>query len=390
MFMFDRDIDFVTPLLTQLTYEGSIDEHFNIESGSVKLPSSITGSSTTGSSGPISTVILNAKDPTFESIRSKHFAGVSSHLVRKAKEIQLAKENSKSMSAAEMKKFVADELKELQNQQLGIALHLSIYESITKAAKIGFERQLSIEHGLVTGTTSFSDARTFFEDLCARRAPVTQCLRLLCLMSLTQSNGLSLTDYHKFQKDFLYCHGFDLLPAMEACRSAGLLIINSDSPQYGAINPIHAVKGLRQAASNIISREKINNFPSLIKALKLVPDQDVDVDLHNPSDLSYVFNGAFTPVIPKIVLKSLTARDLSSVTDALRLAPGATVCEGWSSREGEDEGGSMVLVVILGGVTYAELAALKLVALSTGKRIVVASTDTVSGNKIVLDSLGEY
>lgn len=43
--MFDRDADLVTPLLTQLTYEGSVDEHFDIQAGVTELPQHVAGDS---------------------------------------------------------------------------------------------------------------------------------------------------------------------------------------------------------------------------------------------------------------------------------------------------------------------------------------------------------
>ena len=74
LFVFDRDADYVTPLLTQLTYEGSIDEHFSIQAGVVDLPESVTGSGEGGKKLP-SKVMLHSRDSVFESIRHKHFAG---------------------------------------------------------------------------------------------------------------------------------------------------------------------------------------------------------------------------------------------------------------------------------------------------------------------------
>lgn len=39
--MIDRNIDFVTPLLKQMTYEGLIDECFGIEGNVAKIPNSL-------------------------------------------------------------------------------------------------------------------------------------------------------------------------------------------------------------------------------------------------------------------------------------------------------------------------------------------------------------
>lgn len=44
-----------------------------------------------------------------------------------------------------------------------------------------------------------------------------------------------------------------------------------------------------------------SNFATLSRRLSLVPKQSDDFDLKNPSDLSYVFSGAYSPIPCKLV-----------------------------------------------------------------------------------------
>lgn len=82
LFIIDRTIDFLTPLKTQFTYEGMIDEMFGINScewsinkGFVELDNSIF----TERAGPSSLqtkskkVLLNETDLVFKDIRDKSF-----------------------------------------------------------------------------------------------------------------------------------------------------------------------------------------------------------------------------------------------------------------------------------------------------------------------------
>ena len=41
MIILDRSVDFITPLLRQITYEGLIDEFFGINGNFVRVPSSL-------------------------------------------------------------------------------------------------------------------------------------------------------------------------------------------------------------------------------------------------------------------------------------------------------------------------------------------------------------
>ena len=43
LILLDREVDMVTPLCSQLTYEGLLDEFLNIKNGSIELDASIMG-----------------------------------------------------------------------------------------------------------------------------------------------------------------------------------------------------------------------------------------------------------------------------------------------------------------------------------------------------------
>ena len=86
----DRKVDMITPFLTQLTYEGLIDEFFNIKNSSVKLPGERFAQDqtepTNSSADNINTVkqiVLNSKDELYTELRDKNFNAVGTTLSRK-------------------------------------------------------------------------------------------------------------------------------------------------------------------------------------------------------------------------------------------------------------------------------------------------------------------
>ena len=83
-------------------------------------------------------------------------------------------------------------------------------------------------------------------------------------------------------------------------------------------------KGIKQAASSFISRDQTGKWRSVCKAFKLVPDAEQVIDLHNPNNLSFVFNGAYTPVIPQIVNLLLT-KGINSISEGVKYLPGYSV-----------------------------------------------------------------
>ncbi|KAK8405165.1 hypothetical protein O3P69_001616 [Scylla paramamosain] len=378
LFIFDRDADYVTPLLTQLTYEGALDDHFGINAGVVEFPGEVVGQDAPRK------VPLNSKDTIYDNIRNKHFASVSSYLITKAKEVNAKKEQAQNMTASQMKDFVANELRTLQSCHATLALHLRACESITKSVKQDFETQLTTEHGLVTGASNAGQARKFLKNCLARMQPLTDNLRLFCLYSLTQ-DGLSPKDYKQLASQMLAAHGHKHLITLNNLRQLNLLCATESSASSTGVNRDSSGTNIQGRLAQVTSLlpKKGQGWRAAAKRLRLIPDPDKTIDLHNPSDPSYVFNGAYTPVMAKVVGEALSVRGAFTQTllDSLKVLPGTTISR--AAPPGSPVGPHVALVVMMGGVTYTEVAALRLLAVTSGTRIIVASTSTINGDQLV-------
>ena len=72
--LLDRAVDLISPLPTQLTYEGLIDEMFGIQCACVRLPED-------------KTVPLSSQEDLYQELRGLNFNAVGPTLSRKAKNI---------------------------------------------------------------------------------------------------------------------------------------------------------------------------------------------------------------------------------------------------------------------------------------------------------------
>lgn len=79
--LIDRSVDLISPLATQLTYEGLIDEIFGLNNGTAKLPSEKFLSSEEQQTESLKEakklVILNSGDKLFADVRDKNFNAVN-------------------------------------------------------------------------------------------------------------------------------------------------------------------------------------------------------------------------------------------------------------------------------------------------------------------------
>ncbi|KAL7635067.1 UNVERIFIED_CONTAM: hypothetical protein RMT77_014052 [Armadillidium vulgare] len=370
LFVFDREADFVTPLLSQLTYEGALDEHYGIRAGVVEFPKDVIGSDHP------SKVPLNSRDSVFDNIRNRHFAGVASHLARKARELQDRKQTTSSMTPSQMKDFVTNDLRTIQAIQKSLSLHISACEGITKNMRKDFDVQLTTEHGLVTGAVSSSEAKSYIEDCLARQVPSKITLRLLCLYSITQ-NGLNRRDYEALSIQVLKSHGYQHMLTLFKLRKMGLLIVEETGEESKEEKQKQVIRQMVLSIGN----KKSNSWCVLAKKLKLIPDAEESIDLHNPTHMSYVFNGAYTPLIPHLISECLS-KGPGSIVDTIKLIPGASdisiTVDGTTTPIPK-----VAVVLILGGITFAEIAALRLLSVSLSTKMIIASTSTTTGTSLI-------
>ncbi len=89
-----------------------------------------------------------------------------------------------------------------------------------------YEQLLPIENALLSAN-AYKEALSFAEDSMAKLYPMELVLRLLALISLTQS-GFASSDYQRVKRSFCEAYGFKHLATLEALRELGLFNSRSD------------------------------------------------------------------------------------------------------------------------------------------------------------------
>lgn len=356
LILIDRSVDFVTPLCSQVTYAGVIDDTFGIRSGVVEFGSEVTGKDQK------TKMLLNDQDKVFCDIRDRHFSNVFGYLSQKAKNVQSGYDKRQHLSTvSDMKQFVSDELRGLREQHKGLTIHIGACEVVLKTkTKENFERRLRAEHSMLELIEDKEDT-DYLEECIIRQVNSFKTLQLLCLLSLTRG-GIEPKLYHNLKHKFLQSFGHDHMLTFSALKQLGL---------YTEL-------------------DKKGTFKSLSKRLNLVPKDVEKVDLKKPQEMAYVFSGAYTPISCRIVEQVLStgmpvfeemSRLLGVDVYSSRMVPSARY-----SSTNESPGSKCKLVMFLGGCTFSEISALRLLASKLGYRIIVATTAIVNGTRL-LESL---
>ncbi|TRX97712.1 hypothetical protein FHL15_001467 [Xylaria flabelliformis] len=386
----DREVDFVTPLLTQLTYEGLIDEVWGIQNNQTDVDSTIVGAppqppsqgaSATSSPSPAARkrkIQLDSSDKLYDGLRDTNFAIVGTLLNKVARRLQSDYESRHgSKTTAELKDFVK-KLPSYQAEHQSLKIHTGLAEDIMKHTRTDqFSRLLEAQQNLAAGADP-SSQHDAIEELIARDTPLSEVLRLLCIYSCV-SGGIKSKDFDHFRRLVLEGYGYQHLITLHNLEKLQLFLPRS-SPMANMI-PM-------PGAGNATGTK--TNYTYLRKQLRLIVDE---VNEHDPDDIAYVYSG-YAPLSIRLVQCVLQKQHLFSITRGSAVAGTGTVAgsgaQGWRGfdevvkhargpafdeiQKGEDKavkarallsgGGDKktVFVVFVGGITFTEIAALRFIA----------------------------
>ncbi|KAG2729802.1 hypothetical protein I3843_01G261200 [Carya illinoinensis] len=282
LILLDREVDMVTPMCSQLTYEGLIDEFLHINNGSVELDASIMG---VQQEGKKIKVPLNSSDKLFKEIRDLNFEVVVQILRQKATSMKqdYTEMTTTTQTVSELKDFVKklNSLPEI-TRHINLAQHLSTFTS-----KPSFLGQLDMEHTIVEAQ-SYDICYEYIEEMIHKQEPLVNVLRLLILFSVTNS-GLPKKHFDYLRRELLHSYGFEHMATLNNLEKAGLLK----------------------------KQETKSNWLTIKRALQLVVD---DTDTANPNDIAYVFSG-YAPLSIRLIQHAVRS-GWRPIEEILKLLPG--------------------------------------------------------------------
>ncbi|EDV24105.1 uncharacterized protein TRIADDRAFT_57259 [Trichoplax adhaerens] len=362
LILVDRTVDLITPVLSQLTYEGLIDEHVGLKC--TKFPGELLKQRDHGSANPEEdtqsaairqTVRLNSGDNLYAEIRDLNFQAVPPILSRQAKKISAAyAERHDAVSVNQIKQFVT-KLPSIQAAKKSLANHTTIAEMLKKITDdSAFRDKLQFEQEMIA-TVDIDKINMYIEELLATGQPITKVLRLICLQSLV-SNGLKPKLFEFYCKEILQAYGYEYLPTLINLEKVGLL--TTQQPKI---------------------------FSSIRKALRLLVD---DINEQQPTDISFAYSG-YAPL--SVRLAQYFTEDKQSwkgVEEVLKTIPGefseiAQQIPGGLSDKGMEKNDT-TLVFFIGGCTYAEIAALRFLSKQEeGNDFIIATTKLLNGTSLL-------
>ncbi|CAB3369201.1 Hypothetical predicted protein [Cloeon dipterum] len=342
----DRSIDLLSPVATQLTYEGLIDELVGINHTKITLPSEKFNN---GEDPGKKTIILNSSEELFSDIRDKNFSAVGDALRKRAKTIAAEYEARHGQTMQQMRQFVA-RLPQMNLIKQSLAVHTTIAEMIKEITdSFPFMDSLLVEQEFMNGIDT-DKIHPFIEDQIGQQVDIIKVLRLICIQSITNS-GLKqkVLDYYK--KEIIHVYGFEHILSLSHLEKAGLIRV----------------------------QQSARPFTVLRKTLRLVVQ---DGSESNPTDMSYV-HSVYAPLTTRLVQHLIyKPGGWRAIQDVLNSLPGPTVTEEPFCDIQTLDSSKVVVVFFVGGCTMAEISALRFLVQQEEApvELVVATTAIINGN----------
>ena len=410
LIIIDREVDFGTVLLTQLTYEGLIDETVGIQNNQANVDTAIVGpaagqaqeSSSRASQQKNNLkrkILLDSSDQLFNQLRDSNFAIVGDLLNKVARRLENDYESRHAAkTTSELREFVT-KLPAYQSEHQSLRVHTNLAEGIMRHTRSDiFRKVLEVQQSNAAGVDP-SYQHESIEELIARDVPVKCVLRLLCLESC-MSGGLRPRDYEDFKKQIVQAYGPQHIITLDALEKMEML-----QPRSSGTSLLLPTTGTQTGSKT--------NYSYLRKNLRLVIEE---VSEKEPNDISYVYSG-FAPlsirlvqcVLQKPYIFSLVRSGFASAA----LNNASTASPGWLGFEDVVKSGrgatfsivqkgndkavrarqtlsgnnatKTVYVFFLGGITFAEIAALRFIAKQEAprRRLVICTTSIISGDRMM-------
>ncbi|CAB41098.1 vacuolar protein sorting-like protein [Arabidopsis thaliana] len=284
LILLDREVDMVTPMCSQLTYEGLIDEILHISNGAVEVDSSVMGAQQEGKKMkvPLNSRILFPYLP--DAIWSQVLRQKAMTMKEDYTEINSISNgvwlyNAQTQTVSELKDFVKklNSLPEM-TRHIHLAQHLTTFTS-----KQSFNSQLDMEQTLVEAE-NYDICYEYIEEMIHKQEPLTNVLRLLVLFSVTNS-GLPKKQFDyirqvKLPMELLHSYGFEHVVTLNNLEKAGLLK----------------------------KQEFKSNWLTVKRTLKLIVE---DTDTSRPNDIAYVYSG-YAPLSIRLIQQAIHSGWLAS------------------------------------------------------------------------------
>eukprot|EP01012_Entosiphon_sulcatum_P016863 TRINITY_DN21732_c0_g1_i1.p1 TRINITY_DN21732_c0_g1~~TRINITY_DN21732_c0_g1_i1.p1 ORF type:complete len:642 (-),score=108.30 TRINITY_DN21732_c0_g1_i1:7-1908(-) len=386
LFIIDREVDLITPFATQLTYEGLIDELWGIRGGVFTPPPGVDIPVRDGVKRQ--RVVLDATDKVFTEVRDRNYCFVGGLLNDRALAVKQFEADRHALRAGQLTDIrdYMRKMPEFQKEKEDLNMHVNVFLEMKKAVESSsFMRHLGMQQDVLAGEDLEKGVFDYLEECISKGEDETKILQLLCLASAV-ARGFKEKHLEFFRREVLQTYGAQELITMEHLERSGLFTKHESKAVFPTLNKLLRlyIEMPLEDASDI----------ALMHAVKTMEDD------------RWCLRG-YAPLSIRLVEHGVRSQTWKHIEPALGLLPGPTIEEhinrfeesdlasgavGFTNSTAPKPRSRVVMVFFIGGVTYSEISALRMLGEKSfgseeGQVHFIVCTTNITSGKHLLETL---
>lgn len=427
----DRGVDMVSPMLTQWTYEGLLDEAVGLHNNVLDLPVSSVVSEDAisilqeapNAPNTVRKRLRGDVDRIFAQLRDLNYWAAARQIGSIASSVRAYYDRRPTRETAEIsqvKDYVAG-LREVKTEHASATTHTAIAAEISARTfdSLDFKRRFEVERELIEGATGIG-RRVYVTDSIARGESLSHIIRLCCLWSIT-SGGIDAEELEIVKREIMANFGLGVLSLLANLERAGLLKRSTREATTNNLGwipiprlptSVNSVIGSNKSASTASigtsksgdlaqARARMGDYSWQFAraALRLVTDFDPEREVlpGTAAAVAAPYSG-YTPLSVRLVEAALSDEGWSALPHVSShnslLPPGhATLEHHRTVQDKTHESPALAtkkddrfdaIVLVVGGLVRAEASAIRLAAKAVGVRAIIATTAVMGPDEFVL------
>ena len=336
MIVLDRSIDFITPLLSNYTYEGMIDEYLGIYKGNITVKRSFTKSILKPDyrkkkpDDNIEYPLTSDVNGFFSDLRCMHYITATNYI---------SSINDKYVAKFDKNKEVrtTDQMVETFSSFKDFKSIESYLNDNTNFLKLLYNEVKNIDdanirqHKLALINGDNKKVETYYNDYISEKKDLYKILNVIILQSLIQ-NGIE--NYFLLKREIMNIYGYQ---------------------QIFLFRNLEFLNLVKEKENITLQKLFKSRFQQINENLNLI---NRNFKLRETNDLSYIVEG-YCPLTLKLIEKAGEG-GWSEIRETLNLIPGKTSIP-FNEKEvaNPTENINTIFVVFLGGITYAEIEGIR-------------------------------
>ena len=366
----DRTIDNITPFCSNYTYEGLIDELFDINYNKIHIDETILNEEKKKDNKKKEEnkkvyFLTSSENNFYYRIRSMHYNNANTYLKMRSNYFQEIEEKTRNLNTNDetekMNKYMNEliklnkEDKNYMSQNINIARYLNNYQNNLKKREFIEKEQLLLAGQFPAGL------HEYYENYIGEKKNFYEILRLMLLESITQ-NGIK--DYEKIKRELLNVYGYQNIFLFRNLEKIGWL---KDKDFVNSVKRIFDF-----------------NYRYVLEKLNLINDE---FTFSKINDCSYLLSG-FCPISLRLIEKIFNG-GWNKINEILKKIPGQYSFpqnENMIFQNLNNKKQNIIFVTFIGGVTYTEIEGIRFLNLINENFKFIIITNCIINHKKLINS----